>query len=250
MAKDLFSAQAADYAKYRPSYPAELINYIVSFVKDKNLAWDCATGNGQAAVLLAPYFGKIIATDSSEKQLLLAIAAPNITYQLSKAEQTPFADNSFDLISIAQAYHWFPFDDFKKEAARVAKPNAVIAAWCYNIPASNNGTINRLITHFYTEIVGRYWDAERRYIDESYQTIPFDFRELPAKDFSIHVKWTKEDLGGYFNSWSSVQHFIKANQHNPVNEMATQLTAAWPSGKNELEFIFPVFLRIGRIEKY
>ena len=190
-----------------------------------------------------------MATDSSEKQLLLATPRENINYQVSKAEQTVFAANSFDLISIAQAYHWFHFEDFKKEATRVAKPNAIIAAWCYNIPASNNAIINTLITHFYTRIVGPYWDAERKYIDQSYRTIPFDFEELPAKEFSIEVTWNRDDLIGYFNSWSSVQHFIKANQYNPVTEMATQLNAAWPSGENELPFSFPIFLRIGRVIK-
>ncbi|MEP6725526.1 MAG: class I SAM-dependent methyltransferase [Bacteroidota bacterium] len=247
MTKDLFSIQAADYARYRPSYPAELIAYVISFVQEKKLAWDCATGNGQAAVLLAPYFKQVIGTDTSEKQLALAIAAENINYQPAKAEQTPFADNSFDLITVAQAYHWFQFNDFEKEAKRVAKPGGIIAIWGYNIPACDNETINGITRQFYTIIVGPYWDAERKYIDESYKTVPFNFAELPSNEFSIHVRWNKEDLTGYLNSWSSVQHFIKAKGYNPVNEMATQLTAAWPPGKNEIEFIFPVFLRIGKI---
>ena len=247
MPKDLFSTQAEDYAKYRPSYPQELIEYILNFTTERNLAWDCATGNGQAAVLLAPYFQKVIATDTSAKQLALAVAAKNVDYLVSKAEQTSFADNSFDLITIAQAYHWFQFNEFEKEARRIAKPNCIMAAWCYNVPACSYGIINSLTRHFYTSIVGPYWDAERKYIDENYQTIPFNFDELPSKEFSIRVKWTKEDLTGYFNSWSSVQHFIKANNYNPVNEMATQLATAWPSEINEVEFIFPVFLRIGRI---
>ena len=249
MPKDLFSIQAADYARYRPSYPAELIAYITSFVQEKNLAWDCATGNGQAAVLLSDYFEKVVATDLSEKQLLQAAPKENIAYSVSKAEQTSFADNSFDLITVAQAYHWFQFNDFEKEAKRVAKPAAIIAVWGYNIPASDNETINGRTRHFYTKIVGPYWDAERKYIDESYKTVPFNFDELPSKEFSIHVRWNKEDLTGYLNSWSSVQHFITANHYNPVNEMATQLITIWPSEKNEIEFVFPVFLRIGRIEK-
>src|SRR5450631_1709703 len=134
MAKDLFSNQAGDYARYRPSYPAALIEYIARFVSEKKLAWDCATGNGQAAVLLSDYFEKVIATDLSEKQLLQAAPKENIVYSAGKAEQTSFADNSFDLITIAQAYHWFQFSDFEKEATRVAKPGAVIAAWGYNLP--------------------------------------------------------------------------------------------------------------------
>jgi len=247
MAKDLFSAQAAGYAKYRPGYPLALIEYICSFVTERKHAWDCATGNGQAAVLLSPYFEKITATDSSEKQLALAIEKENIHYQVCNAEQTPFADNSFDLITIAQAYHWFQFTEFEKEAKRVGKPGAVIAAWGYNIPACAHEAINELIRHFYTTIVGSYWDAERKYIDESYQTVPFNFAKPVSGEFSINVHWSKEDLTGYLQSWSSVQHFIKANNVNPVNEMATQLSAVWPTATDKLEFRFPVFLRLGRL---
>jgi len=247
MSKDLFSIQAADYARYRPSYPPELIDYIISFTSERNMAWDCATGNGQAAVLLAPYFHQIIATDTSKTQLSFASPKKNIRYETGQAEQTHFADSSFDLITIAQAYHWFSFNDFEKEVKRVAKQNAIIAAWCYNIPASGFETIDGLIKHFYTKIVGPYWDAERKYIDECYRTIPFNFHELPSKEFSVHVNWSKEDLIGYLHSWSSVQHFIKANQINPVNEMATRLSAAWPAGENQIEIVFPVYLRLGRV---
>jgi hypothetical protein len=247
MSKDLFSKQAVDYARYRPTYPAALINYIVSFVHEKNIAWDCATGNGQAAVLLANHFKQVVATDTSEKQIGLAIPKDNIIYSVGKAEQTSFADNTFDLITIAQAYHWFQFDLFEKEARRIAKPGAVVAAWGYNIPQCNNKRISQLIQHFYTAVVGSYWDAERKYVDDAYTTVPFPFEPLPAVPFSIQVNWNKEDLPGYLNSWSSVQHFIKANQYNPVDDFVEQLQQLWPPGVPELPFAFPVFMRLGRV---
>ena len=249
MSKDLFSTQATGYAKYRPGYPAALINYIMGFVEHRETAWDCATGNGQAALLLSPYFQKIMATDLSEKQLLQASPKENITYAAGKAEQTGFSDNSFDLISIAQAYHWFHFSDFEKEARRVAKPGAIIAAWGYTIPVAEDEKINALIKYFYTEVAGPYWDAERKWIDDSYQTIPFPFAPLPSAKFFIRVAWNSADLAGYFNTWSSVQHFIKANGYNPVNAIAAQLDAAWPPEKKEMNLAFPVFLRLGSIEK-
>jgi ubiquinone/menaquinone biosynthesis C-methylase UbiE len=249
MSKDLFSRQAAAYAKYRPSYPAALIEYITGFVKEKNMVWDCATGNGQAAVLLAAHFKKVIATDSSEKQIQLAPRKENIEYAIAKAEQTGFADSIFDLITVAQAYHWFVFDAFEKEVKRVAKPGAVIAVWGYNIPQCNNEELNRLIRHFYTEVVGKYWDAERKYVDQYYSTVPFHFEELPSKEFSIQVEWNKNDLPGYLNSWSSVQHFIKANGCNPVDKTAIEIEKKWPPENTALQFRFPVFLRAGRVVK-
>jgi SAM-dependent methyltransferase len=248
MSKDLFSKQASTYAKYRPSYPAEMIEYIVSQVGSRETAWDCATGNGQAAALLAPYFKTVQATDSSEKQLQQAIPAGNIHYSVSIAEKTVFAGNTFDLITVAQAYHWFQFDAFAKEVRRVAKPGAIIAVWGYHIPQCGDASLDALISDFYTGTVGSYWDPERTYVDDYYRTIPFPYEELPSKEFSINVHWAPDDLPGYLNTWSSVQHFIKANGYNPVDEFTDRLSARWPDGAASLPFSFPVFMRMGRIK--
>jgi len=245
MSKDLFSKQAEHYALYRPVYPTVLFEYILQYVEDRKLAWDCATGNGQAAVALADYFEKIIATDSSEKQIANAVLRPNIEYVVCKAEETYLPDKSFDLVTVAQAYHWLDADVFMKEVKRVAKPGAVIAIWGYNIPLSGNKALDDEIIYFYKQVVGPFWDKERKYIDESYKTVEFSFPELPARDFSIEVRWTLEHFTGYLNSWSSVQHFIKANGRNPVTEFLPRLAAQW-SGASEVELKFPVFLRIGR----
>ena len=94
MAKDLFSKQSDLYARYRPTYPKELYEYILSFVKEKNTAWDCATGNGQAAVVLADHFKKVIATDISAAQIDKAIKKDNIEYSVCSAESTPFSSNT------------------------------------------------------------------------------------------------------------------------------------------------------------
>jgi len=248
MSKDLFSLQASTYAKYRPSYPAEMIQYLVSLVDSREAAWDCATGNGQAAALLAPYFKTVQATDSSEKQLQQAIRADNIHYSVSLAEKTAFAAHTFNLITVAQAYHWFQFDAFEKEVRRVAKPGAIIAVWGYAIPQCANAQLNALIQDFYTGTVGSYWDPERTWVDDYYHSIPFPYEELPSKEYSIHVQWAPDDLPGYLNSWSSVQHFIKANGYNPVEAFADGLSAAWPAGVASLPFSFPVFMRVGRIK--
>src|SRR5262245_43157313 len=122
MAKDLFSKQSDLYAKYRPTYPKKLYEYILSFVIERNTAWDCATGNGQAAVILSDYFKKVIATDISAAQIEKAIPKENIEYSICSAELTSFAENTFDLVTVAQAYHWIKWKEFKKEVTRVCKP--------------------------------------------------------------------------------------------------------------------------------
>jgi ubiquinone/menaquinone biosynthesis C-methylase UbiE len=248
MAKDLFSNQASLYAQYRPVYPSALFECILQHAKHRHQAWDCATGNGQAAVELAKYFDKVIATDISEKQLQQAQPHEKITYSVSTAEQTPFAGNSFDCITVAQAYHWFKFDAFSKEVMRVAKPDAIVAVWGYGLVVCEDEALNNLINTFYRETVGAYWDKERRYIDEQYSTVPFPYEPLPAKEFQINVQWNRQQLTGYFNTWSSVQHFIKANGHNPVNELAALIEKVW-RGDDDKNFYFPLFLKLGKVKK-
>ena len=246
--KDLFSRQADIYAKYRPTYPKALIDYVLSFVKEKNFAWDCATGNGQAALLLAPYFNRIAATDLSQKQIDHAIPDERISYSTGSAEKTVFADNSFDLIIVAQAYHWFSFDAFFQEATRVARPEGIIAVWGYGLVTTRDLALQEAIQNFYTEVVGPYWDAERKYVDEAYRTVPFYFQELPSKDFSMDVAWNLEDLTGFLNTWSSVQHFITAKGYNPIDDFEQTIARIWGEEKKK-SFSFPLFLRIARIKK-
>ena len=114
-AKDLFSAHSDIYAKYRPLYPNELYEFVLEHVRIKEVGLDCGTGNGQAASVLAEYFKEVHATDISEKQIKNAIQKPNLHYHVCRAEETPFADNQFDLIVSATAVHWFDFNEFFKE---------------------------------------------------------------------------------------------------------------------------------------
>ena len=119
--KDLFSGKSKEYASSRPKYPKVLFEFLVGLVPRRNLAWDCATGNGQAAVCLSEYFEQVIASDASKEQIANAQQRNNIRYEVFPAERTNLADSSVDLISIAQALHWFDLDDFYKEAKRVLR---------------------------------------------------------------------------------------------------------------------------------
>ena len=173
--KDNFSIQADEYAIYRPRYPQELFDFLLSNTKNNDTAWDCATGNGQVAAELAKHFKNVFATDISEKQLANAIEKENIKYKKEAAEKTFFADNYFDLITVAQALHWFNFEKFYKELIRVAKPGALFAAITYTICKTNDETDN-VLRHFYHDLTGPYWDAERKYIDEQYKPALIDLR--------------------------------------------------------------------------
>lgn len=248
MSKDLFSDQSKAYALYRPQYPKELFDYISSFVPNKKAAWDCATGNGQCAVALAQVFEQVLASDISLNQLKQAPLKANLEYILCPAEQTPFADNSFELITVAQAYHWLNWQKFYAEANRVGKPECVVAVWMYDLLQSEEPAINELIRWFYKEITGPYWDAERRYVDEHYTTVDFRFTPLPTKDFFIQKHLSLESLLGYFSSWSATQNYIKANGVSPVALVTEQLQKVWEHGSKKT-FAYPLYLKLGRISK-
>src|SRR5215831_9466809 len=121
--KDHFSKQAADYAKFRPRYPQKLFEYLGSIVPSRQLAWDCGTGNGQAAVGLASTFDRIIATDASEKQIANAQSYERVEYRVAPAENSSIGSETIDLIMVAQALHWFDRDRFYAEARRILKPD-------------------------------------------------------------------------------------------------------------------------------
>lgn len=244
MTKDLFSVQAVDYARYRPSYPNSLLDTVLPFVTNRQVAWDCATGNGQAALLLADHFIRVIATDISEKQLALAKKNEKIDYIICAAEHTPIPANSVDLITVAQAYHWFNFSAFEAEVRRVGKPGSVIAIWAYNLPTTNNSFVNNILEQFYKDITGPYWDPERRYIDEGYTTVPFNYTVTLETQLSINCKWSAKDMAGYLGSWSAVQHFITDKKYHPFKLIADELNRHWKP--DEIKPVsFPLFLKCG-----
>lgn len=240
--KDNFSAQASGYANFRPHYPAEMIHYIIGLVSNKETALDVATGNGQVAVGLASYFDKVYATDISEKQLQHATAVPNIYYSVASAEKLDFDDASFDLITVGQAIHWFDFEVFYKEVNRVLNRNGVFAVLGYGLFSAGEEA-DKVLHYLYKDVLGAYWDAERKYVDENYRTIPFPFKEIEVESFENRFKWDLEQLLGYLNTWSAVQHYIKSNGINPVDLVKSDLEQLWNGGVKEI--VFPLLLRIG-----
>lgn len=242
--KDNFSAQAGKYAQFRPDYPDSLINFLAAFVQNREAAWDCGTGNGQLAVKLAPHFKVLFATDISDAQLQNAPRKANIIYRKESAEKTAFADRQFDLITVAQAIHWFQFDAFYKEVYRTLKDDGLFAATGYAL-LSIHPAVDAVVQHFYTGVIGPYWDAERGYIDEKYRTIPFPFEEIETPQFNQIYRWTLPQLIGYLRTWSAVQHYIRATGSDPVQLIVNELQAAWGDAES-YEVTLPILLRAGR----
>ena len=242
--KDNFSSHSKAYAQFRPQYPKELFDHLLTLVDSKDTAWDCGTGNGQVAGVLADHFTDVYATDISEQQLNEAVQKNNIHYSVQPAEGTDFTDHQFDLITVAQAIHWFRFDAFYAEAKRTLKPDGLLAVIGYGLLQTEK-SLQEIIGHFYTKIIGSYWDSERHYIDEGYQTIPFPFKEIMMPSFQMSYQWYFEQLIGYIGTWSAVKHYIQQNNADPVLLIKDSLLSAW-GDQTEHSFTFPVLLRAGR----
>lgn len=244
--KDNFSTQAALYSRYRPSYPPELFDFILSYLERKEKAWDCATGNGQTAQELAKHFKNVYATDISQAQLDNAISATNIIYSLQAAEQTDFKEDQFDLVTVSQALHWFNFERFYTEVKRVTRSGGWIAIWMYG-GISVSPEIDQLKQDFYTGKLGPYWDAERKWVDNDYTGIPFPCEEIDCPGFFIRDEWTINDFEGYLNTWSALQKYILIKKENPVGALMQAISKHWGEGKRKITF--PLHLRMGRIAK-
>lgn len=244
--KDNFSSQAAEYARFRPSYPPELIRALAALAPAHRTAWDCATGNGQVALLLAEHFDRVWATDISAQQLAQAPAHPRIYYAQEPAERCSAPDGLFDLIVVAQAVHWFDFETFYAEARRLLAPGGVLALVGYGLFQTGTPALDAVIGHFYREVIGPYWDAERRYIDEGYRSLPFPWEEITLPgDYRMQYKWTLEMLAGYLQTWSAVQHVQRAKGYNPVAALIPALREVWGDGDWQT-IAFPLLLRIGK----
>ncbi len=241
---DHFSGKAQGYAAYRPIYPEALFAWLADQCREHECAWDCATGNGQAALSLARHFDVVHATDASEQQIANAIPHDRVRYASANAVSVPFADNSIDLTTAAQAVHWFDSDAFYTEVRRVSKPGAVLAVWCYGLGQVCH-EVDRLIGHYYEDIVGPFWPPERGYIEEGYRTITFPFDDIEAPAFDMIAEWSVEQMLGYLNTWSATTGYQQEHGVNPTEEIKAELRSAWEDGLRLVRW--PLSVRVGRI---
>lgn len=243
---DYFSSHASEYAKYRPHYPEALIEYLATTTPEHEIAWDCGTGNGQVALNLADRFQQIYATDASEQQISQAAKHDRIRYWVTKAESTDIASSSIDLITVAQALHWFNLEEFYREVRRVLKPNGVIAVWCYGvftIPSASD-ELNQILKEYY-QTVDFFWPPERKLIDTQYQTIPFPFLEKEAPSFAMASEWNAEQTIGYLATWSATKRFIDRHGSDRIQELSDAIASAWGSDRETKLISWPLSLRIG-----
>lgn len=242
--KDLFSRQSNDYARFRPSYPAKLFQYLASLVDGHDLAWDCGTGSGQAAVQLGDYFERVIATDPSAKQISSAQRYPKVEYRVGSAENSAFLDKSIDLITAAQCFHWFRQNEFFSEVRRILKPGGVLAFWCYDL-CKITPEVDAIVLKLYRNVLGPYWESERKLVEAGYKNVHVPLQEITPPVFEMTADWNLEYLVGYLGTWSALQTYIQKNRSNPLEAIFPEIRAAW--GETRTRSVrWEVALRVGR----
>lgn len=241
-----FSDAAEQYAASRPKYPESLFRSVAALAPATNGAWDCGTGNGQAAIGLAAHFERVYATDTSAEQIAQALPHPRIEYRVAPAGHSGLTDASVDMVSVAQALHWFDLRPFYEEVRRVVRPGGLIAVygytWFYLTPA-----LDELTNRWLLEPIERYWSPKVRLLWDGYRTIDFPFEGLTAPALAVHLMWNLDELLSYYLTWSATRRKIAQEGNDFVTAAHRALDAAWGGATERRQVVMPLTIRLGKL---
>lgn len=242
---DRFSTLANSYAAFRPGYPPAFIDSIARLAPARALAWDCATGSGQAAVQLAEHFDAVLATDASRDQLSRATPHPRVTYRAAEEQAAGAADASVDLITVAQAFHWLDRPRFFDEVRRALKPGGVLAVWCYG-RVRIAPDVDAVMEWFEERRIGPFRSPALELMRNEYRDIPFPFAEIAMPPSSMHATMTRAQFLGFVGSWSAVAAARAEAGPDPLHDLESALGPVWPDDEAYL-VQWPIAARAGRV---
>lgn len=241
-----YSPFARQYARARPTYPVELFARLRSLVDRHELAWDCATGNGQAALGLADHFERVIATDISAEQIRQATPHARVEYRVAASEHSEIDDGSVDLVTVASAVHWFDLEAFSEEVRRVVRRGGVLAVWTYHV-GYVDPPFDGLFLRLYREVLSEYFAEGARLVDDRYESLHLPGVPIRVEPFAMRADWTLERLLAFIASWSGTQRYIEVRGEDPVREIADDLRALWGPTEGVRTIRWPLFLRASRL---
>jgi SAM-dependent methyltransferase len=242
---DHFSSIAASYARYRPTYPAALFDWIATTAPSRGSAWDCACGSGQATIPLAERFDHVTGTDASAEQLREAPPHPRITWRVAAAESSGLPDHAFDAVTVGQALHWFDLPRFWPEVQRVLAGRGIFVAWSYGLAILEDPSTSDQLLHFHDDVVGEYWPKERGHVDQGYRRIALPFEPIEAPPIEMSAAWTIDQFLGYLRTWSAVRRYIEANRADPVERFGAPLRRDWGDAPRTIHW--PLTIVAGRV---
>jgi SAM-dependent methyltransferase len=244
--EDHFSPVSDGYRRHRPGYPPELFDWLAARAPHRRLAWDCATGTGQAARELARHFDRVQATDASAAQIARAAPVAGVHFAVAPAEASSLPGETVALVTVAQALHWFNLDAFYAEVQRVLSPGGLIAVWSYGLVRTGTPAVDAALLDFHDAEMGAYWPEERRHVVTGYRDLPFPFETLDAPAFAMQCHWNLEQLMGYLGTWSAVARCRQATGTNPLEALRARLLPCWGDPRAMRIVRWPLALRAGR----
>ena len=245
--RDHFSGIAERYAAFRPQYPESLFDWLASIAPRRDLAWDCACGSGQASRPLAKRLGRVIASDASLTQVSAASDTANLSFVVAPAEQPPITDETVDLVTVAQALHWFVGADFFNEVQRVLRPEGVFAAWTYGLPHVVSDAVESTVHRFIDDPLGPYWPREIRLVLDGYASVGLPFEEIEVPAFEMRVRWTLAQFLGFVRTWSGVTRYVDVHGEDPVDQLESDIEGLWGPAGGSLPISWRLDLRVGRV---
>lgn len=190
----------------------------------------------------------MVATDASASQIAHAVPHPRVTYLVARAEASGLAQSLFELVTVAQALHWFDHAAFFAEARRVLVPGGVLAAWIYLDPFLGDAPDLDVALQAFDRIVDPYWPPERRYTDSGYRAIAFPFTEVAAPELQLVMEPTLGELCGYLRTWSATRRYVEQEGRDPVLDVEAELLrSGWRDPSERRRLCWPLFLRVGRM---
>ena len=244
--KDHFSAHAAQYAAHRPTYPPALVDALADLAGGTRLALDCGCGTGQLSVPLAARFDRVIAIDGSAAQIAAAGRHPRVEYRVAVAESSGLPARTVDLVTVAQAAHWFDLTRFYAEVRRVGRTGGLLALLTYgNI--DTDADVVRVVQGFRRDVIDRFWPPERIHVDTGYRQLPFPFEELEPPAFVLEQNWSLGDFLGYIDTWSAVRAAEGAMGRAPLETFADMLRDVWGPPDSRRIIRWPLSMRLGRL---
>jgi SAM-dependent methyltransferase len=223
---DLFSEKSDLYAAARPQYPDSLYKFLASCTRSEERAWDCGAGNGQSAVKLAEYFSEVYATDASEQQIANAIQKNGVFYSVQPAEHTTFANDYFDIVTVAQALHWFDLDRFWLEVQRVLKRDGIFAAWGYDW-FSISPEIDDVVQKNILEIIAPYWSPRAQLVWNGYRDVKLPFPSISVPPIMMEISWNLLELLNYLHTWSATRQCMEQQGTGFFEILGQQLLQVW-----------------------
>mmetsp|Transcript_79538 Transcript_79538/g.221178 ORF Transcript_79538/g.221178 Transcript_79538/m.221178 type:complete len:332 (+) Transcript_79538:139-1134(+) len=269
------AGQANAYAAYRPTYPPALYDAIDAFAREAwaktgaeggaeppmRLVFDIGCGTGQATKVLGERYpsARVVGTDVSAAQVAAAGASPpNVEYTVATAEGMDAAEGSVDLVTVAQALHWFQLDVFYAACRRALRPAGVLAVWGYETPVFGQAAADAVLVDLHDNVLGEHWAPGRWHIVNAYadlmpdpRTHPFaEVRRLQGSSSGIVCEraMPMPAIMGYLRSWSAYATLRREHpeREDPLVEVEARFRAALGLAAEDdstaVRIGFPIFL--------